>query len=47
MSKMCVAQVARAKDPLQIVERETREPGAGQVRVKVEACGICHSEVMT
>jgi D-arabinose 1-dehydrogenase-like Zn-dependent alcohol dehydrogenase len=32
---------------LEVVEREISEPGVGQVRVKVEACGICHSDSMT
>ncbi len=47
MAKMRVAQVARAKGYLEIVEREIPEPGAGQVRIRVEACGICHSDSMT
>jgi D-arabinose 1-dehydrogenase-like Zn-dependent alcohol dehydrogenase len=47
MSKMRVAQTTRPNGPLEIVEREIPEPGAGQVRVKVEACGICHSDSMT
>jgi D-arabinose 1-dehydrogenase-like Zn-dependent alcohol dehydrogenase len=46
MSKMRVAQVGQPKGPFEIVERETAEPAAGQVRVKVEACGICHSDVL-
>lgn len=44
MAKMRVAQVPRPNGPFEIVEREIPEPGAGQVRVKVEACGICHSD---
>ena len=47
MSKMRVAQVTRPNGPLEIVEREIPEPGAGSVRIKVEACGICHSDSMT
>ena len=47
MSKMRVAQVTRAKGPFEIVEREIPEPGAGSVRIKVEACGVCHSDSMT
>jgi D-arabinose 1-dehydrogenase-like Zn-dependent alcohol dehydrogenase len=47
MSKMRAAQVARPNGPLEIVEREIPEPGAGSVRIKVEACGICHSDAMT
>ena len=32
---------------LQIVERPVSEPGAGQVRIRVEACGICHTDALT
>ena len=45
--KMRVVQVTRPKAPFEIVEREIPEPGAGQVRIKVEACGICHSDSFT
>jgi NADPH:quinone reductase-like Zn-dependent oxidoreductase len=47
MAKMRVAQIARSNGPFEIVEREIPEPAAGQVRIKVEACGICHSDSMT
>jgi D-arabinose 1-dehydrogenase-like Zn-dependent alcohol dehydrogenase len=47
MSKMRAAQVTRPNGPIEIVEREIPEPGAGWVRIKVEACGICHSDAMT
>ncbi len=47
MAKMRVVQVTRPKGPLELVEREIPAPGAGAVRVKVEACGICHSDVLT
>jgi D-arabinose 1-dehydrogenase-like Zn-dependent alcohol dehydrogenase len=47
MSNMRVAQVTRPKGSFEIVEREVPEPGAGQVRIKVEACGICHSDSFT
>ena len=47
MSKMRLVQVTRPNGPLEIVEREIPEPGAGPVRIKVEACGICHSDSMT
>jgi D-arabinose 1-dehydrogenase-like Zn-dependent alcohol dehydrogenase len=47
MSKMRLVQVTRPNGPLEIVEREIPEPGVGQVRIKVEACGICHSDSMT
>jgi alcohol dehydrogenase, propanol-preferring len=32
---------------LQVVDREVSEPGAGQVRIRVEACGICHTDAAT
>jgi D-arabinose 1-dehydrogenase-like Zn-dependent alcohol dehydrogenase len=47
MSKMRVVQVTQANGPFELVEREIPEPGAGWVRVKVEACGICHSDSFT
>src|SRR5258706_4095531 len=47
MSKMRVAQVTRANGPFELVEREIPQPGAGSVRIKVEACGICHSDSLT
>ena len=37
----------RAKAPFEIVEREIPEPGPGSVRIKVQACGICHSDTLT
>ena len=40
-------QVSKANGPLEIVEREISEPGARQVRIKVQACGICHSDSFT
>ena len=46
MAKMRAVQVTRPKGPLEIVEREIPDPGAGWVRVKIEACGICHSDAM-
>ena len=45
--KMCAVQVTGPNGPLELVEREIPEPGAGQVRVKVQACGICHSDSFT
>ena len=44
MSKMRVMQVTQPNGPFELVEREIPEPTAGQVRIKVEACGICHSD---
>jgi D-arabinose 1-dehydrogenase-like Zn-dependent alcohol dehydrogenase len=43
---MKVAQIGKAGGDFELVERPIPEPGRGQVRIKVEACGICHSELM-
>lgn len=43
---MKAAQISRAGGNFELVERDIPEPGVGQVRVKVEACGICHSDVL-
>jgi len=40
-------QVSRPKGPLELVERDVPQPGAGEVRIKVEACGVCHSDTVT
>ena len=47
MSSMRAVQVSRPGGPLELVERPIPDPGPGSVRVKVQACGICHSDVMT
>jgi D-arabinose 1-dehydrogenase-like Zn-dependent alcohol dehydrogenase len=47
MPKMRAVQVTHPKAPLEIVEREIPEPGPGSVRIKVQACGICHSDTIT
>jgi D-arabinose 1-dehydrogenase-like Zn-dependent alcohol dehydrogenase len=47
MSKMRVMQVTEPNAPFELVEREIPESGAGKVRIKVEACGICHSDSLT
>jgi D-arabinose 1-dehydrogenase-like Zn-dependent alcohol dehydrogenase len=47
MSKMRVVQVNQPNGPLELVEREIPDPAAGWVRIKVEACGICHSDSLT
>ncbi|MEA2175378.1 MAG: hypothetical protein QOD00_2970 [Blastocatellia bacterium] len=44
---MKVAQVPAPGADFQIVEREIPDPVAGQVRIKVQACGVCHSDVLT
>jgi D-arabinose 1-dehydrogenase-like Zn-dependent alcohol dehydrogenase len=44
---MKALQVPKAGADFQLVERPLPVPGAGQVRIKVQACGICHSDVFT
>lgn len=46
MSTYRVAQVMAAGGPFELVEREVPAPGPGQVRIAVEACGICHSDAL-
>jgi D-arabinose 1-dehydrogenase-like Zn-dependent alcohol dehydrogenase len=40
-------QVSKANGPLEVIEKDIPEPGARQVRIKVQACGICHSDSVT
>ena len=47
MPKMKVVQVPKAGGEFEIVEREIPQPGARQVRIRVQACGVCHSDVLT
>src|SRR5947209_3238470 len=47
MAKMKVAQIAKAGADFEIVEREIPQPGPGHVRIRVQACGVCHSDVLT
>jgi D-arabinose 1-dehydrogenase-like Zn-dependent alcohol dehydrogenase len=47
MAKMRCVQVPNPKGPFELVERDIPEPRAGAVRIKVEACGICHSDSYT
>jgi D-arabinose 1-dehydrogenase-like Zn-dependent alcohol dehydrogenase len=47
MPVMRVAQVSRANAPFEIVERPIPEPGPATIRIKVHACGVCHSDSYT
>ncbi len=47
VATMKVVQVPKPGADFQIVEREIPSPGRGQVRLKVQACGVCHSDVLT
>jgi propanol-preferring alcohol dehydrogenase len=44
MPKMKAVQISKANGPFEVVERDIPEPGDGELRIKVEACGICHSD---
>jgi D-arabinose 1-dehydrogenase-like Zn-dependent alcohol dehydrogenase len=47
IATMKVAQITKPGGDFQVIEREVPKPGAGQVRIKVQACGVCHSDVFT
>src|SRR6202163_4620716 len=47
MPKMKAVQVSKPGGDFELVEREIPEPGPKQVRIRVQACGICHSDVIT
>ena len=47
MPRMRAVQVKNANGPFELVERDVPEPGAGQVLIKVQACGVCHSDAFT
>ena len=46
-AQMKVAQVPKPGADFEIVEREVPKPDARQVRIRVQACGVCHSDVLT
>jgi len=47
MAKMKAVQVPKPGADFEIVERDIPLPGPGQVRIRVQACGVCHSDVVT
>jgi alcohol dehydrogenase/propanol-preferring alcohol dehydrogenase len=47
MATMRAVQVSRGGGPLEMVERSIPQPGPRQVRIKVQACGVCHSDTLT
>ena len=47
VGQMKAAQISGAGADFALVERDIPEPGAGHVRIKVQACGVCHSDVFT
>ena len=46
-AKMKAVQVPKAGADFEIVERDIPQPGPGHVRIRVQACGICHSDSVT
>ncbi len=44
MPKIRAVQIGKKGGPFELVERELPQPGPGEVRVKVQACGVCHSD---
>ncbi len=47
VARMKAAQITKPGSGFEIVEREIPEPDAGHVRIKVQACGVCHSDALT
>ena len=47
VAPMKAAQISKAGADFEIVEREIPKPGVGHVLIKVQACGVCHSDVFT
>jgi D-arabinose 1-dehydrogenase-like Zn-dependent alcohol dehydrogenase len=47
LAPMKVAQIPKPGADFEIVEREIPQPAVGQVRIKVQACGVCHSDLFT
>ena len=47
MAKMKAVQVPKAEGNFEIVERDIPQPGPGHVRIRVQACGVCHGDVVT
>jgi D-arabinose 1-dehydrogenase-like Zn-dependent alcohol dehydrogenase len=47
IAPMKAAQISKAGGDFEIVEREIPKPGTGYVLIKVQACGVCHSDMFT
>src|SRR5712672_4380267 len=47
ISPMKAAQIPKPGADFEIVEREIPKPGPGEVRIKIQASGVCHSDVFT
>ncbi len=47
MPRMRAVQVASANGPFELIERDIPEPAGRQVRIRIQACGVCHSDSFT
>lgn len=47
MAKNLAVQVSKAGGDFEIVERDIPQPAPGEIRIKVQACGVCHSDFLT
>src|SRR6187401_3453993 len=47
MATMRAVQVSRPGGPFEVVERPIPDPPPATVRIKVQACGVCHSDALT
>jgi D-arabinose 1-dehydrogenase-like Zn-dependent alcohol dehydrogenase len=47
MPTMKAVQVSKPNGPFEVASRDVRDPGPGEIRVRVEASGICHSDALT
>jgi threonine dehydrogenase-like Zn-dependent dehydrogenase len=47
MAKMKAVQVSKPNGPFEVVSRDVRDPGPSEIRIRVEACGACHSDAVT
>lgn len=45
MAQMTAVHISRPGAPFEVVTREIPVPGFNMVRIKVQACGVCHSDV--
>jgi D-arabinose 1-dehydrogenase-like Zn-dependent alcohol dehydrogenase len=44
---MKAVQVSKPNGPFEVVSRDVRDPGPGEIRIEIEACGVCHSDAVT
>src|SRR5262244_1381737 len=47
VAPMKTAQISKPGADFELIEREIPQPSVGHVRIKMQACGVCHSDVFT